>query len=54
MTKANKSVKIEIRVTPDQKELLRAAAASKDLPMSAWILGIAIRSAHRLVVLEPI
>jgi uncharacterized protein (DUF1778 family) len=43
----SKREKIELRVTHEQKETLRTAAAKKGLPMSTWIIEVALRSANR-------
>jgi hypothetical protein len=43
-----KREKIELRVTREQKELLRAAAALERTPMSTRIIDLALRDAIRL------
>jgi uncharacterized protein (DUF1778 family) len=43
----SKGAKIELRVTREQKERLRAAAAKRGLPMSTWIIEVALRNANR-------
>ena len=38
-----KVAKIEIRVTPDQKERIQQSAASARMTVSEWLLDIALR-----------
>lgn len=32
-----KTAKVEIRLTPEQKEAIRRAAKARGIPMSAWV-----------------
>lgn len=43
-----KREKIDLRVTAEQKETLRAAADSAGMPLTTWVVAAALREASHL------
>jgi uncharacterized protein (DUF1778 family) len=44
-----KTARLDIRLTPEDAELLRTAAEIENLPVTTFMLAIAVRRAHEVI-----
>jgi uncharacterized protein (DUF1778 family) len=49
MTRATKTARLDLRLTPEEHELLRAAADLERVPVTTFLVNVATRRAHEVI-----